>query len=57
MWKKGMNENQAISFIREKRGFIDPNIGFVGQLMELNKRFQEMRGLTPMTGNRYNRVQ
>lgn len=38
MWKYQMNENQAIEFVRKKRGFIDPNIGFIGQLMDFNKR-------------------
>lgn len=40
MWKKGMTDTEAIEFIRQKRGFIDPNLGFVGQLMMLNKKFQ-----------------
>jgi hypothetical protein len=30
MWKKAMTDKEAIDFIRTKRGFIDPNIGFVG---------------------------
>ena len=42
MWKKGLTYQEAIEFIREKRGFIDPNLGFVGQLMELNKTFESI---------------
>lgn len=38
-----MSSEEAIEFIRKKRGFIDPNLGFVGQLMDLNKKFQEIR--------------
>ena len=40
MWKKGLTYTEAIEFIRAKRGFIDPNLGFVGQLIELNKTFE-----------------
>jgi hypothetical protein len=30
MWKKGMSDTEALELVRTKRGFIDPNIGFVG---------------------------
>lgn len=30
MWKYSYTCSQALNTIREKRGFIDPNIGFVG---------------------------
>jgi len=30
MWKKGLNYNESIEYLRSKRGFIDPNLGFVG---------------------------
>lgn len=40
MWKKGLTYHEAIELIRAKRGFIDPNLGFVGQMMELNKTFE-----------------
>jgi protein-tyrosine phosphatase len=36
IWKKGLTEHQALDFIRSKRGSIDPNIGFVGQMMEFS---------------------
>jgi hypothetical protein len=35
MIKRGLSSNQALEAIRSKRGFIDPNIGFIGQLMAL----------------------
>ena len=38
MWKKSISSNEAFAYIREKRGFIDPNIGFVGQLMNLENQ-------------------
>jgi hypothetical protein len=43
MWKTGMDEKQAIEFIRKRRGFIDPNIGFVGQLMGFNEKLKALR--------------
>jgi hypothetical protein len=43
MWKKNLTDIEAIEYIRLKRGFIDPNIGFVGQLMELNKKFESLK--------------
>lgn len=39
MWKKGFSDSEAIEYIRSKRGFIDPNLGFVGQLMMLHQKF------------------
>jgi hypothetical protein len=30
MWKKGISYTEALDFIRQKRGFIDPNLGFIG---------------------------
>ena len=41
MWKKGLTDSEAIELVRLKRGFIDPNIGFVGQLMEFNKKWKK----------------
>ena len=41
MYKKGLSDSEAIEYIRLKRGFIDPNIGFVGQLMEFNKKLRK----------------
>ena len=38
MWKRGMTHTEALELIRQKRGFIDPNIGFVGYLMDFHKR-------------------
>jgi len=35
MIKKGHTSTQALEAIKSKRGFIDPNIGFIGQLMAL----------------------
>jgi hypothetical protein len=43
MWKKNLTCNQAIEFLRRKRGFIDPNIGFVGQLMSFERKFQAFK--------------
>lgn len=43
MWKKGLTEQEAIEFIRMKRGYIDPNIGFVGQLMEFSKKIKKIK--------------
>jgi hypothetical protein len=40
MWKRGISFQEALSVVREKRGFIDPNLGFVGQLMEFEKIFK-----------------
>lgn len=55
MWKNNLSHAQALDLIREKRGCIDPNIGFVGQLMDLHKKFQSTRGLTPRSTNILNR--
>lgn len=30
MWKKQISDTEALEVIREKRGFVDPNLGFVG---------------------------
>ena len=38
IWKYGLSHLDALNMIRVKRGFIDPNIGFVGQLMSLEQR-------------------
>eukprot|EP00347_Sterkiella_histriomuscorum_P013855 403363107 len=43
MWKKSLNHIESIEYIRSKRGFIDPNLGFVGQLMYMSNMFQEHR--------------
>lgn len=29
--------------VKEKRGFVDPNLGFVGQLMDLDRKFKFLR--------------
>jgi hypothetical protein len=43
MWKRHLTFAQAIDMVRVKRGFIDPNIGFVGQLMDFDKKLQSFR--------------
>lgn len=43
MWKRGFSYLESIEYIRSKRGFIDPNLGFVGQLMVLSKVFSDQR--------------
>jgi hypothetical protein len=39
MWKKSLSFADAMALVRQKRGFIDPNLGFVGQLMDLDAIF------------------
>lgn len=46
MWKRGMNSKEAIEYIRQRRGFIDPNLGFVGQLIKLHLSFQDQNNYT-----------
>lgn len=55
MWKRKYTFEEAMEFVRSKRGFIDPNLGFVGQLMELSKKFLANRGITPISVNCSNR--
>ena len=43
MWKNGLTETEALDLIRSKRSFIDPNLGFVGQLMMFHKNFQRQK--------------
>jgi hypothetical protein len=43
MWKNGLTSTEALDLIRAKRGFIDPNIGFIGQLMVFH---DNLRGTT-----------
>lgn len=43
IWKRGMTDLNAIEYIRKKRGFIDPNLGFVGQLMDFNSKITAMK--------------
>jgi hypothetical protein len=45
MWKRQMSYEEAIDQIRQKRPQIDPNIGFVGQLMDLSVRFTNLRAM------------
>ena len=45
MWKKSLSFADAMSLVRQKRGFIDPNLGFVGQLMDFDAIFRH-RGLS-----------
>lgn len=40
MLEKNMTDRQALDHIRSKRSTIDPNLGFVGQLMVFNKKIQ-----------------
>lgn len=37
MWKNGLSSTEALDLVRAKRGFIDPNIGFIGQLMAFHE--------------------
>lgn len=41
MWKYHLSFEKALEKVRAKRGFIDPNIGFVGQLMEFEEKIQQ----------------
>lgn len=38
-----MNEKEALDHIRRKRPQIDPNIGFIGQLMSFNDINKSMK--------------
>lgn len=37
MWKERIDLKQAMAKVRQKRGAIDPNLGFVGQLLDFEK--------------------
>ena len=39
MWSRRWRFSEAIAFVKQQRACIDPNIGFIGQLMELDKHF------------------
>eukprot|EP00347_Sterkiella_histriomuscorum_P013665 403363840 len=43
MFEKNMTDRQALEFLRTKRASIDPNLGFVGQLMVFNKNLQNLQ--------------
>ena len=43
MWRTGKNEQEALEMIRAKRQSIDPNIGFIGQLMSLSDKFRRLK--------------
>jgi hypothetical protein len=46
MWKKSLSFADAMSLVRQKRGFIDPNLGFVGQLMDFDAIFRHRGGFS-----------
>ena len=43
MWKRGLSYDKALDLIRLQRGFIDPNVGFVGQLVLFDNDLKEQR--------------
>lgn len=43
MYKTGMSEKEALDHIRRKRAQIDPNIGFIGQLMSFNENLRAVK--------------
>jgi len=38
IYTRGLTFDEAFSFVREKRGIVNPNAGFIAQLMNFHKR-------------------
>jgi len=43
MWRFGWSDSEALEHVKQCKGFIDPNIGFVGQLIGLQARFKSQQ--------------
>ncbi|CDW76420.1 dual specificity protein phosphatase 4 [Stylonychia lemnae] len=43
MMERKLTDKQALEYLRQKRISIDPNLGFVGQLMLLNSKLEQKR--------------